>query len=211
MNEATSHPLSQVLVEPEPELEPTNDKKTIESNTIQSNKPDNSWLVPILVNIFLACASFSIIKPSLAPYLIQIGISESFLTWVIFIHNIGGLVGSAIIGLLYEYATRICKVEGRGARICFLMCPLFGIAGSALYAFAGWIGNVDVSSWFVMIGSFLMGIWGGGQQAVELGEGNDFILSVLMQVRDITSPIYLIQRIYQKLLKLLSKQNMLQH
>ena len=211
MNEATSHPLSQVLVEPEPELEPTNDKKTIESNTIQSNKPDNSWLVPILVNIFLACASFSIIKPSLAPYLIQIGISESFLTWVIFIHNIGGLVGSAIIGLLYEYTTRICKVEGRGARICFLMCPLFGIAGSALYAFAGWIGNVDVSSWFVMIGSFLMGIWGGGQQAVELGEGNDFILSVLMQVRDITSPIYLIQRIYQKLLKLLSKQNMLQH
>lgn len=211
MNEATSHPLSQVLVEPEPELEPTNDKKTIESNTIQSNKPDNSWLVPILVNIFLACASFSIIKPSLAPYLIQIGISESFLTWVIFIHNIGGLVGSAIIGLLYEYATRICKVEGRGARICFLMCPLFGIAGSALYAFAGWIGNVDVSSWFVMIGSFLMGIWGGGQQAVELGEENDFVLSVLMQVDDTTSPIYMIQRIYQKLLKLLSKQNMLQH
>ena len=197
MNEATSHPLTQVLVEPapapepEPAPEPANDKKTIESNTIQSNKPDNSWLVPILVNIFLACASFSIIKPSLAPYLIQIGISESFLTWVIFIHNIGGLVGSAIIGLLYEYATRICKVEGRGARICFLICPLFGIAGSALYAFAGWIGNVDVSSWFVMIGSFLMGIWGGGQQAVELGEGNDFILSVLMQFDDITSPIYI--------------------
>ena len=42
-------------------------------------------------------------------------------------YNIGGAVGS-VMGLLYDYATGICKVKGRGAsaKISLLVCPTVG-------------------------------------------------------------------------------------
>ena len=62
----------------EPELEQDNDKKAIESNnSAQPNKREHSWLIPFLINICLAHASYSIVQPSPAPYLIQKGIPES--------------------------------------------------------------------------------------------------------------------------------------
>ena len=72
--------------------------------------------------------------------------------------------------MFYEYAVRTFKVEGRGPRYSLLLCALFGIVGSALYASAGWIENADVARQCILVGRFLQGIWTGGQQAVEQGE-----------------------------------------
>ena len=72
MNDANTTPLlPQTLVdELEPELEPENDKKAIEPNSItQPNQREHPWLIPFLVNIFLTNADSSIILLSLAPYL----------------------------------------------------------------------------------------------------------------------------------------------
>lgn len=217
MDETTTAPLlSQAMDEYKLEHEPERHHKS----TVKSDKSENSWLVPVLVNIFLACASFSILKPNLALYLIQIGIPESFLTWVLFIDNIGGLIGSITIGLFYERAVaKMSSVEGRGAKICFLMCPFFGIVGSSLYASAGWMGDVNTARWFLLCGSFFMGVWSGGQQAVELGEENNVTLMISPIPIEQNMPrlihAHLLFRIsqhtYRQLSNHLSRQNTLQH
>ena len=174
MNDANTTPLlpQTPVDELEPELEPNNDQKAIKSNSItQPNQEEHhSWLIPFLVNIFLANAAASVIQPSLAPYLTQIGIPESYLPWVIFMYNVGGAIGSVAMGLFYDCTTRICQVEGRSAKICLLLCPLFGIVGSALYACAGWIGDMDMARWFILVGRLFQGIWRGGQTSVEQGK-----------------------------------------
>ena len=76
------------------------------------------------------------------------------------------------MGLFYDYATRICKVEGRGAKISLLLCPTIGLVGSALYASAGLIRDIDVARWFILGGRFLIGFWRSGQTAVEQGNEN---------------------------------------
>ena len=170
MNDAKTTPLLPQTLD-EPQLEPDNDKKTIESNSItQPNQQGHPWLIPFLVNIFLGYASSSIVQPSLAPYLTQIGIPESYLPWVIFMYNVGGAIGSVAMGLFYDCISRICQVEGRSAKICLLLCPLFGIVGSALYACAGWIGDMDMARWFILVGRLFQGIWWGGQTSVEQGK-----------------------------------------
>jgi hypothetical protein len=138
------------------------------NESIRANK-EHTWLIPFFVNIFLACASFSIIRPSLAPYLLQIGAPLSFLPWVVSLYSVGEMMGSASIGIFYEYATRTYKVEGRGPRVSLLMCAVFGIVGSMLYAAAGWIDDAYVARQCILWGRFLQGIWTGGQQAVEQG------------------------------------------
>ena len=80
------------------------------------------------------------------------------------------MIGAPAVGLLYQYASRMFEMEGRGAKICLLVCPLFGLIGSALYAIAGWMEDVNVARWFILFGRFLQGTWKGGQQTVEQGE-----------------------------------------
>eukprot|EP00956_Cyclotella_meneghiniana_P013295 scaffold19124_cov24-Cyclotella_meneghiniana.AAC.1 len=176
MSNANTAPLLSQALDDKPEREQGCDKRDIEGiNCTRPNQQENhSWFALFLCNIFLANAISSFILPILAPYLTQIGIRESYLQWVIFMHNIGAVIGSATIGVFYDYVTRIYQVEGRGAKICLLMCPLFGIVGSVLYGLAGWIGNVNVAMWFVLFGRFLHGIWRGGQHSVELGEENSY-------------------------------------
>ena len=182
MNDAKTTPLLPQTLD-EPQLEPDNDKKTIESNSItQPNQQGHPWLIPFLVNIFLGYASSSIVQPSLAPYLKQIGIPESYLPWAIFMSNIGGVVGS-LMGLFYDYATRICQVEGRGAKISLLICPLVGAVGSALYACAGWVGDMDTARWFILVGRLFHGIWRSGQTSVEQGEEDNYFIYCIEMFR----------------------------
>eukprot|EP00956_Cyclotella_meneghiniana_P026408 scaffold57012_cov63-Cyclotella_meneghiniana.AAC.1 len=124
MDEANTHLLDEDIddLELESEPEPGNGKKNAVSNSssVQSSKQHYSWFIPFCINIFLSCASFSIIQPSLAPYLLQTGIPESFLPWVLFSYSIGGMIGAPAVGLLYQYASQMFEMEGRGAKICLL-------------------------------------------------------------------------------------------
>ena len=169
MNETATPLLSQAL--DDFELEAEYDKKAIKSNNIQSNEQKHhSWLIPFLVNIFLSCASFSIVQPSLAGYLNQIGAPLSYLPWVVSSYSIGEMLGSVVIGSFYEYAVKSYKVLGRGPRCSLLMSLLFGFVGSAMYATAGWMEDTIVAISCIISGRVLQGIWTGGQQAVERGE-----------------------------------------
>ena len=173
MDESATPLLSQAL--DDLELEPEQDRK----NIIQSDKQKHlSWLIPFCVNIFLACVSFSIVQPSLAAYLNQIGAPISYLPWVVSSYSIGEMLGSVAIGSFYEYAVRTFKVLGRGPRYSIFMCLMFGIVGSVLYACAGWIQDTNVAKYCIVIGRVLQGISTGGRQAVEPGEKPYLTMSI---------------------------------
>lgn len=169
MNDANTTPLLSQTLDDEPQLDLDSDKKVIAgTNVTRHNQQEHhSWLVPFLVNIFLANTASSVILPILAPYLQQVGVSESYLPLVIFIYHLGNVIGSLTTGLFYDYATQICKVEGRGAKICLLTCQMFGIVGSVLYTSAEWIGDAEVAKWFILCGRLVIGFWRGGQTIVE--------------------------------------------
>ena len=158
--------------------EQNKEEAIIKFKSIQpSTKREHPWLLPFLANIFLANVAASVIQPSLAPYLQQIGVSQSYLPWTIFAYNVGGAIGSTTMGLFYDYITRICKVEGRGAKVCLLICPIVALVGSALYSSAGWVEDGNVARWFILFGRLLHGIWRGGQTSVEQGEEKKIIES----------------------------------
>eukprot|EP00956_Cyclotella_meneghiniana_P000192 scaffold261_cov58-Cyclotella_meneghiniana.AAC.5 len=152
MNDANTTPLLSQTLDDEPQLDLDIDKKVIEgTNVTRPNQQDHhSWLVPFLVNIFLANTASSVILPILAPYLQQVGVSESYLPLVIFIYHLGNVIGSLTTGLFYDYATQLCKVEGR-----------------VLYTSAEWIGDAEAAKWFILCGRLVIGFWRGGQTTVE--------------------------------------------
>lgn len=127
----------------------------------------NSWLLLFFVNIFLACASFSIVMPSLAPYLLDIGAPLAFLPYVVASYSVGEMVGSVVIGHIYEYTSTKFETVGLGPKLTLMLCMILGVIGSALYAVAGWIENEDAAKWSLLCARVIQGLWTGGQQTVE--------------------------------------------
>jgi hypothetical protein len=146
------------------------------SNGDEDRAPTNekqshgSFLLPFFVNIFLACASFSIAMPSLSPYILEMGVPLAFLPWVVSIYSLGEMLGSVAIGYLYEYATSSGYKAGRGPRFTLMLCMILGIIGSFLYVVAGWVENKNVAKSCLGAATLLQGIWTGGQQTVEQGK-----------------------------------------
>lgn len=129
----------------------------------------HTWLLPFFANIFLACASFSIVMPSLAPYILDIGAPLAFLPWVVSSYSVGEMFGSVAIGHFYEYSAKTFETPGRGPRVSMMLCILLGVVGSAMYAVAGWIDDVVVAKYCLLLARLVQGVWTGGQQAIEQG------------------------------------------
>lgn len=129
----------------------------------------HTWMLPFLFNIFLACASFSIVMPTLAPYVLDVGAPLSFLPWVVSSYSVGEMVGSVALGAFYEHAVKNCRVAGRGPRLSLAVSISLGIAGSAGYAAAGWVGGGWAARACLVAARFVQGLWTGGQQAIEQG------------------------------------------
>ena len=81
------------------------DEKNQEVNKATINKK-HTWLIPFFINIFLACASFSIVMPTLTAYILHINAPLAFLPWVVSSYSAGEMFGSVVIGHYYEYATK---------------------------------------------------------------------------------------------------------
>lgn len=160
----TTASTSEITTSTQAESSSSNDEESQRSDEVM--KMRHSWLIPFFVNIFLACASFSIVMPSLSPYLLEVGASMSYLPRAVASYSVGEMVGSIVIGSFYEYATRTFAL-GRGPRVSMIMCICFGIVGSVLYASAAWVESSYMAQYFIVAGRFLQGLWTGGQQAIE--------------------------------------------
>ena len=140
-----------------------------EVNKATFNKK-HTWLIPFFINIFLACASFSIVMPTLTAYILHINAPLAFLPWVVSSYSAGEMFGSVVIGHYYEYATKTYDRLGSGPKLSMMLCLSLGVIGSALYASSGWIEDDTAAKYCLLVARLIQGIWTGGQQAVEQGE-----------------------------------------
>ncbi|CAI2364145.1 unnamed protein product [Moneuplotes crassus] len=115
-----------------------------------------SWKIIFYLNVFLACVSFSIVLPSLWPYLQRFGVDENFLALVLAIYSIGEFLGSILWGYIYNASTM---------KFSLYTCIGAGFIGSLLYSFGGYF--LGWGKWLVFLGRFIQGLWTGGQQAIE--------------------------------------------
>jgi MFS family permease len=104
--------------------------------------------------------SFSIILPSLQPYLSRNGAGAYFYGLTVAIYSVGEMIGAVAFGKVYESLT--VRYEG-GAKTTLLMCIGLGIIGSSLYV----AGDIFGSPYMIMWGRMLQGLWTGGKQVVE--------------------------------------------
>jgi MFS family permease len=115
-----------------------------------------SWKAIFYLNVFLACASFSIVLPSLWPYLQRFDADETFLASVLAIYSIGEFLGSIAWGYIYNASSM---------KFSLYTCIFSGFLGSILYSLGGYF--VPWGKWLVFAGRFIQGLWTGGQQAIE--------------------------------------------
>lgn len=114
------------------------------------------WRMIFYLNVFLACISFSIVLPSLWPYLERFEADENFLALVLAIYSIGEFFGAIIWGYIYNASSM---------KFSLYTCIFTGFAGSILYSMGGYF--LPWGKWLVFLGRFVQGLWTGGQQAVE--------------------------------------------
>ena len=115
-----------------------------------------SWKAIFYVNVFLACVSFSIVLPSLWPYLQRFEADETFLALVLAIYSIGEFFGAVLWGYIYNASSM---------RFSLYTCIGAGFVGSILYSLGGYF--IPWGKWLVFLGRFIQGLWTGGQQAIE--------------------------------------------
>ena len=158
----------------------TTDEVAVSSNADEDNTQEedddiiinkrHKWLLPFFINIFLACASFSIVMPSLTSYILHINAPLDFLPWVVSTYSAGEMLGSVAIGHYYEYATKTYRTIGLGPKSSLMICMSLGVVGSAFYVSAGWIKDKSVAKYCLLGARFIQGMWTGGQQSVEQGK-----------------------------------------
>ena len=158
----------------------TTDEVVVSSNADEDNTQEeddetiinkrHKWLFPFFINIFLACASFSIVMPSLTSYILHINAPLDFLPWVVSTYSAGEMFGSVAIGHYYEYATKTYRTIGLGPKSSLMICMSLGMVGSALYVSAGWIQDKTIAKYCLLGARFIQGMWTGGQQSVEQGK-----------------------------------------
>ena len=112
----------------------------------------------ILSAVFLGCVSFSIVMPTLWPYLNSLHAGKSFLACVIAMYSVGEAIGALYFGWL---AT---KVSTRRTTI-FSTCV--GVVGSVLYCIAGSFPQYKIGACMVLVGRLTQGVWSGAAQAVQ--------------------------------------------
>ena len=115
-----------------------------------------SWRIIFYLNVFLACVSFSIVLPSLWPYLQRFDADENFLALVLAIYSIGEFLGSIIWGYIYNASSM---------KFSLYTCIFAGFIGSLFYSIGGYFPSGG--QWLVFVGRFIQGLWTGGQQAIE--------------------------------------------
>uniref|UniRef100_A0A7S4RE02 Major facilitator superfamily (MFS) profile domain-containing protein n=2 Tax=Ditylum brightwellii TaxID=49249 RepID=A0A7S4RE02_9STRA len=136
--------------------------KTKKEQTEKTSSSHKSWLLPFYFNVFFACASFSIVMPSLSPYLHRMKAPLSFLSYVVSAYAVGEMIGSLLFGYYYEWSVKNLPL-GVGPKSSMLGCIIVGMVGSLGYVWADELSSPQMVLW----ARFIQGLWTGGQQTIE--------------------------------------------
>ena len=123
--------------------------------------PYPTWMRLFMFCVFWSCTAFSIVLPSLAPYLERMGADPLFLGWTVATFCFGEMIGALVFGKAYNVVS-LTHPEMGPAHV-LTTSILCGVAGSVLYVMA----DTLKSPWTCFWGRFLTGLWTGGKQAVE--------------------------------------------
>ena len=134
------------------------DYQLLQDTHATSWRKSYNFLFLFYINVFFSCVSFSIVMPSLWPYIERHNGSEYLFALALFIYSLGELLGALIFGYMHNY----CKTT-----ICLKLCMSLGLSGSVLYFIADYFGGGDFALALICIARFLQGLWTGGQQAIE--------------------------------------------
>lgn len=122
-------------------------------NDTTSWRKKYNFLLLFYFNVFFACVSFSIVMPSLWPYIDRHEGSEYIFACALFIYSLGELLGALVFGYMHNYYK---------SATCLNSCIIVGLIGSILYFIADYFGGIFA---LILICSarFLQGLWTGGQ------------------------------------------------
>lgn len=128
-------------------------------NDFDSIRKTPSWLLVCFSNLFFGCAGFSIVLPTVWPFLREMQASTSFLAPVVAAYSVGEGLGGWVVGALYLKFPAHPKVLlqagmflGFLAAMFFTAAPLFG---------------KDAAPWVVLVARFFSGFDNGGRQTIE--------------------------------------------
>lgn len=99
----------------------------LDSRLVVSWRKQYGFLNVFYFNIFIACASFSIVMPSLWPYIDKHSDFNYFLAFVLFIFSLGEFLGALFFGHLHN------KLR---TKACLFIIMTIGLIGSILYSLA---------------------------------------------------------------------------
>jgi len=138
----------------------------------RSTVDDVVWRRVFFVNVFFSCVSFSIVLPSIWPYLSVLQSNESVLAFAVAIYSVGEAVGSLAFG---------AWSNKQSFKVVVISCTLVGVVGSFLYSTAI-AGGPFFGPAMILVGRFLQGLWTGGAQASQMN-----YLSRVLKDGDLTS------------------------
>lgn len=115
-----------------------------------------AWVPLFKYQVFFSCVSFSIIVPSIAPYLNRLGAPEYILGVAVAVYSLGEMIGSTVFGKWMSEASHASKRA-------LLASIIVGAVGSILYVVADAAGN----PWLVVVARLVSGVWTGGKMVVE--------------------------------------------
>ncbi|KAJ8601540.1 hypothetical protein CTAYLR_005205 [Chrysophaeum taylorii] len=131
-----------------------------------------SWVPLFKIQVFLACVSFSIIVPSIAPYLARMGAPEYILGVAVAVYSLGEMIGSTYFGRWMTVAMR--EDPDSGPRRALLAAIAVGFLGSTAYVLADALrgGAIAPSPYgfgpaLVVVARLTTGIWTGGKMTIE--------------------------------------------
>ncbi|CAE7452198.1 mfsd8 [Symbiodinium natans] len=112
--------------------------------------PMPTWLIVFFSNMFFGCAGFSIVLPTLWPYLRQMNASAEFLAAVVAAYSIGEGLGGWTSGWLYHRHPEHPKTLllggmslGLMAALFYVVAPVFGTAAAYVVLVARFFSGVD--------------------------------------------------------------------
>lgn len=112
----------------------------------------------LFLSVFLSCISFSIVLPTLWPYLHTLHSSQSFLAWVVSIYSVGEAIGAIVFGRLTSYFS---------TRYLMLFSTSLGLIGSVMYISAQAYPSPLPGPLLIFVARFLHGVWTGAAQALQ--------------------------------------------
>ncbi|GAB0493324.1 hypothetical protein MMPV_004604 [Pyropia vietnamensis] len=119
------------------------------------------WLAVMYATVFLSCTSFSIVMPSLWPYLRRLGGDAAGLAALVSLYSIGEAAGALAFGA--------AAAAGAATRSVLMAATAVGLVGSLLYIAAQGAGGGKPAMAFAALaaGRTSQGAMTGGMQAVQ--------------------------------------------